>query len=203
MKLQVEDLRHDFGGTPALASTTLDVEEGEFVSIVGPSGCGKSTLFNIVVGADRAERRARAPRRPRRHRDDGPRRLHAAEGSAAALADGDARTSCSARHCTGASRGRDREEAVALAERYGLGEFVDHYPARALGRHAPARRADAHARLSQGRDAARRAVRRARLPDAAPDAAVAARRLAATIDGRSSSSPTTSTRRSSSPTACS
>ncbi|MEX0405276.1 ABC transporter ATP-binding protein [Aquibium sp. LZ166] len=34
----------------ALASTTLDIKEGEFVSVIGPSGCGKSTLFNIIGG---------------------------------------------------------------------------------------------------------------------------------------------------------
>ena len=34
----------------ALDRVTLDVAEGEFVSVIGPSGCGKSTLFNIVGG---------------------------------------------------------------------------------------------------------------------------------------------------------
>lgn len=34
----------------ALASTTIDVAPGEFVSIVGPSGCGKSTLLKLVAG---------------------------------------------------------------------------------------------------------------------------------------------------------
>jgi NitT/TauT family transport system ATP-binding protein len=38
------------GPVHALAQTSLNVGEGEFVSIVGPSGCGKSTLMMIVSG---------------------------------------------------------------------------------------------------------------------------------------------------------
>jgi NitT/TauT family transport system ATP-binding protein len=34
----------------ALSGITLDVADGEFVSILGPSGCGKSTLLYIVGG---------------------------------------------------------------------------------------------------------------------------------------------------------
>ncbi|HEX7055077.1 MAG TPA: ABC transporter ATP-binding protein [Burkholderiales bacterium] len=34
----------------ALSRIDLDIEEGEFLSVVGPSGCGKSTLLNILVG---------------------------------------------------------------------------------------------------------------------------------------------------------
>ena len=35
---------------PAVASTTLEVGAGEFVSVVGPTGCGKSTLLNVAAG---------------------------------------------------------------------------------------------------------------------------------------------------------
>lgn len=34
--------------TVALENVNLDVEKGEFISIMGPSGCGKSTLLNII-----------------------------------------------------------------------------------------------------------------------------------------------------------
>jgi NitT/TauT family transport system ATP-binding protein len=36
------------GAIVALQSIDLDVEPGEFVSLIGPSGCGKSTLLRIV-----------------------------------------------------------------------------------------------------------------------------------------------------------
>jgi len=34
----------------ALADVTLDVADGEFVTLVGPSGCGKTTLLRILGG---------------------------------------------------------------------------------------------------------------------------------------------------------
>jgi NitT/TauT family transport system ATP-binding protein len=39
----------------ALKNFALEVDRGEFVSIVGPSGCGKSTFLNIVLGLVRPE----------------------------------------------------------------------------------------------------------------------------------------------------
>ena len=40
--------------TTALNQISLEIEEGEFVSIMGPSGCGKSTLLNILGLLDSA-----------------------------------------------------------------------------------------------------------------------------------------------------
>lgn len=44
--------RTDTVETTALADFSLDMREGEFVSVMGPSGCGKSTLLNIVAMLD-------------------------------------------------------------------------------------------------------------------------------------------------------
>ncbi len=38
-----------------LDDVTLDIHEGEFVSLMGPSGTGKSTLLNLVSGIDRPD----------------------------------------------------------------------------------------------------------------------------------------------------
>jgi NitT/TauT family transport system ATP-binding protein len=41
------------GPVQAVASASVDVARGEFVSLLGPSGCGKSTLLMMIAGLDR------------------------------------------------------------------------------------------------------------------------------------------------------
>ena len=40
-------------GTRALVDVDLDVQRGEFLTLVGPSGCGKSTLLHLIAGLTR------------------------------------------------------------------------------------------------------------------------------------------------------
>jgi ABC-type nitrate/sulfonate/bicarbonate transport system ATPase subunit len=126
-KLVAERVECRFGDTLALSEVTLGIGAGEFVSIVGPSGCGKSTLFNVASGLLKPS-------------------------SGRVLLDGEDVTGRTGhvgymlqkdllvpwRTVTGnivlgaaLTRGvtpQDQEEARALGTRYGLGEFLDHYP---------------------------------------------------------------------------
>jgi len=38
---------------PALKGVTLDIQSGEYISIMGPSGSGKTTLFNMIGALDK------------------------------------------------------------------------------------------------------------------------------------------------------
>lgn len=42
--------------TPVLRGVSLDIDEGETVSITGKSGCGKTTLLNVIAGITSHER---------------------------------------------------------------------------------------------------------------------------------------------------
>ncbi|MES2534506.1 MAG: ABC transporter ATP-binding protein [Pseudomonadota bacterium] len=48
--VSVRNLTRMFGAVKALDDVSLDVQRGEFVSLLGSSGCGKTTLLRIIGG---------------------------------------------------------------------------------------------------------------------------------------------------------
>jgi thiamine transport system ATP-binding protein len=55
MPLRVEDVSVRFGEKAALDGITLEVADGEVVSVLGPSGSGKSTLLRVIAGLQRPD----------------------------------------------------------------------------------------------------------------------------------------------------
>lgn len=48
--LQVENLTMQFGGVVAVDNFSMEIRQGEIVSLIGPNGAGKTTAFNAVTG---------------------------------------------------------------------------------------------------------------------------------------------------------
>ncbi len=50
--VHIQNITKSFGKVEVLKDISLQIPDGEFVSLVGPSGCGKSTLLRIVAGLE-------------------------------------------------------------------------------------------------------------------------------------------------------
>lgn len=48
--IKLDRINISFGGEPILSDFSLDIREGEFVTLLGPSGCGKTTTLRIIAG---------------------------------------------------------------------------------------------------------------------------------------------------------
>jgi multiple sugar transport system ATP-binding protein len=46
----IAGVKKAFGDVEVLKGISIDIADGEFVTLVGPSGCGKSTLLRILAG---------------------------------------------------------------------------------------------------------------------------------------------------------
>jgi branched-chain amino acid transport system ATP-binding protein len=48
--LEVREVSKSFGGVQAVNRVSLDVNQGDLLSVIGPNGAGKTTLLNMVSG---------------------------------------------------------------------------------------------------------------------------------------------------------
>jgi putative spermidine/putrescine transport system ATP-binding protein len=49
-EVRLEGVKKTFGDVVAVAGVDLEVQEGEFFSLLGPSGCGKTTCLRMIAG---------------------------------------------------------------------------------------------------------------------------------------------------------
>jgi branched-chain amino acid transport system ATP-binding protein len=56
VQLRVERVAKHFGGVSAVEDATLEVTQGEILSVIGPNGAGKTSLLNMVSGFYRPDR---------------------------------------------------------------------------------------------------------------------------------------------------
>jgi len=52
----ISEVRKSFGPVEVLHGVSIDIADGEFVTLVGPSGCGKSTLLRMIAGLESISR---------------------------------------------------------------------------------------------------------------------------------------------------
>ena len=50
--VSIQGIRKSYGGVHIIRGVDVDIQDGEFVTLVGPSGCGKSTLLRMVAGLE-------------------------------------------------------------------------------------------------------------------------------------------------------
>ncbi len=53
-QIKIENVYKKFGEVTAVNDFSVDIKDGEFVSILGPSGCGKTTMLRMIAGFERA-----------------------------------------------------------------------------------------------------------------------------------------------------
>ena len=50
--LEIRNITRRFGKLEAVKDVSLDIEAGEFFTLIGPSGCGKTTILRMIAGFD-------------------------------------------------------------------------------------------------------------------------------------------------------
>ena len=141
--LQISALRKSYGDTVVLDGLDLELDSGEFCTVVGASGCGKSTLLKLLLGQETPTSGellldgSPLPSEPSPERGivfqkySVFRHLTVAENVrfGLELRDGDPVFSL----CFGARRRAIRKQSLELLEAVGLADAADRYPAQLSG----------------------------------------------------------------------
>lgn len=53
--LSLRDVGKGYDGRAAVDRLSLDIRDGEFLTLLGPSGCGKTTLLRLIAGFERPD----------------------------------------------------------------------------------------------------------------------------------------------------
>ena len=53
--ISIKGLTRSFGDVRAVAGVDLDIEEGEFITLLGPSGSGKTTVLRMIAGFEKPD----------------------------------------------------------------------------------------------------------------------------------------------------
>ena len=49
-QLEIREVSKSFGGVQAVSRVSLDVNQGDLMSVIGPNGAGKTSLLNMISG---------------------------------------------------------------------------------------------------------------------------------------------------------
>ena len=55
VKIKIRNALKKYGNNIVIPDLSLDIEEGEFFTLLGPSGCGKTTLLRMIAGFNSIE----------------------------------------------------------------------------------------------------------------------------------------------------
>lgn len=140
--IQIKQLWKSFGEQVVLEKLSLDVNEGEFCTLVGASGCGKTTFLRMLLGEEQQTRGALLLDGKPMPQEPGPERGIVFQRYSVfphlsvlrnVMLGPELRESRVLGRIWGAKKAAIRDQAMALLEQVGLSAAIDRYPSELSG----------------------------------------------------------------------